>query len=406
MIAQFNTCVGWCNQWSETFWQFNWGMLIQVSILVLALVCVDLLIKPRARAITRYWLWTLVLAKLLLPLQVGTPVSLAYWIAPPATTAANSDANINPVAIRHDEPVPSSIDTIRADVVRPPVATRRAAMPAGHLPASQRFASTPSAVRQVAAQKLNHLHWKAYLLLGWASIVAILIGLITWKALAVRQIVRTSCDATEEFRPMMAPSLKLLGMRQRSVRVRVTERLSSPAICGFWKPTILLPNGLTERLESDQLRLVFVHELAHWTRFDLQFNCLQTFLQVLYFYNPAVWFANAMLRRLREAAVDETVLVATRSGPQQYGNTLLDVAAAELTPAELTLRLIGVVESRRQLAAQDQADCWLAGAKNCQAGTRHALRACRGRTRATSHGGKSVQSDSAGHCKCPQSRRK
>ncbi len=75
-------------------------------------------------------------------------------------------------------------------------------------------------------------------------------------------------------------------------------------------------------------------------------------LQVVYFYNPAVWLANMMIRRLREQAVDETVLVTSGSDAQRYGNTLLAVAAATIKPGEVALRLIGVVESRQRMASR------------------------------------------------------
>ena len=81
-------------------------------------------------------------------------------------------------------------------------------------------------------------------------------------------------------------------------------------------------------------------------------NCIQTLLQILYFYNPAVWLANLIIRRLREQAVDETVLVAAGGQPDRYASTLLDLAAAPLRPLEATLRLTGVVESRNAIAAR------------------------------------------------------
>ncbi|HEV2971383.1 MAG TPA: M56 family metallopeptidase, partial [Pirellulales bacterium] len=142
-----------------------------------------------------------------------------------------------------------------------------------------------------------------------------------------------------------------IGSR-RQVTLKMTDRLGSPAICGFWRPTILLPRGFPAGLDREQVRMVFVHELVHWRRGDLQVNCIQTLLQILYFYSPAVWIANLLIRRLREQAVDETVLVAVRGQSERYAATLLDIAGATLQPAEAMLRLIGVVESRRALSTR------------------------------------------------------
>ena len=134
------------------------------------------------------------------------------------------------------------------------------------------------------------------------------------------------------------------------MRLRISDEVGCPAICGFWRPTILVPGRLVGQLSEDQFQLVFAHELLHWKRWDLQINLLQTLLQIAYFYNPAVWIANAMLRRLREEAVDDAVLIAFGTQQEAYSNTLLDVAAQLLRPVELSLRLVGILESRKALA--------------------------------------------------------
>ena len=72
-------------------------------------------------------------------------------------------------------------------------------------------------------------------------------------------------------------------------------------------------------------------------------------LQVLYFYNPFVWLANAMIRRTWEEAVDETVLVALGGEAKNYSNTLIDIGELALWKADFGLRLVGVAESERIL---------------------------------------------------------
>ncbi len=139
---------------------------------------------------------------------------------------------------------------------------------------------------------------------------------------------------------------------RRRIAVKISNHLNSPAICGLWRPTILLPSDFPGSLDREQVRMVFIHELVHWRRGDLVVNCIQTLLQILYFYNPAVWLANLIIRRLREQAVDETVLVAAGGQPDRYASTLLDLAAAPLASIEATLRLTGVIESRRALSTR------------------------------------------------------
>ena len=78
-------------------------------------------------------------------------------------------------------------------------------------------------------------------------------------------------------------------------------------------------------------------------------NRVQTLLQVVYFYNPLVWLANVIVRRIREQAVDEMVLVTLGPQAKTYSNTLIDIAEIAFFKTSLSLRLIGVVESKKAL---------------------------------------------------------
>ena len=154
--------------------------------------------------------------------------------------------------------------------------------------------------------------------------------------------------------PPLNVACELLDLPARRIRLKISDEVGCPAVCGFWRPTILVPQRLLGRLDGEQLQLVFVHELTHWKRWDLQLNLLQTVLQVVYFYNPAVWFANFVLRRLREEAVDDAVLVALAAPVERYSHTLIDVAEHAARPLELNVRLIGILESRKALANRIQ----------------------------------------------------
>jgi len=135
-----------------------------------------------------------------------------------------------------------------------------------------------------------------------------------------------------------------IGWR-RHVGLRLTDAIPSPAVCGFHKPTVLIPVRLLKKLSPERLRSALIHEIAHIKRGDLWVNGLQTLVQVVYFYNPFVWFANAMIRRVCE----ETVLVTLGGDAEDYSDTLLDISETVFRRTALGLRLIGVAESRRTL---------------------------------------------------------
>ncbi len=90
--------------------------------------------------------------------------------------------------------------------------------------------------------------------------------------------------------------------------------------------------------------------MAHFKRGDLWLRHAQILLQVFYWYNPLLWLANAIIRRLREQAVDEMVLVEMREEAPAYPATLLQVARLMLERPALGLGLLGILESRNALA--------------------------------------------------------
>jgi bla regulator protein BlaR1 len=102
------------------------------------------------------------------------------------------------------------------------------------------------------------------------------------------------------------------------------ERVGLEHLAGVRHPTILLPPGLTDRLTPEQLRFVFLHELAHVRRHDPLAEWLLALLTALHWFNPAVWIAARLYRADREIARDAMVLRAV--GPDRrldYGRTLL-----------------------------------------------------------------------------------
>src|SRR5262249_2718560 len=106
---------------------------------------------------------------------------------------------------------------------------------------------------------------------------------------------------------------------------------------------------LAERLTQDQLRAVLLHELLHLKRGDLLVNCAQALLQVLYWWHPLLWLTNARIRRLREEAVDDAVMLVLGQDGETYAPTLIEVARFSLQRSLTSLGLVGIFESKHAL---------------------------------------------------------
>jgi ankyrin repeat protein/beta-lactamase regulating signal transducer with metallopeptidase domain len=94
----------------------------------------------------------------------------------------------------------------------------------------------------------------------------------------------------------------------RPVRLLESALIEVPTLIGWLRPTILIPVALFAGMTPDQLEAIFAHELAHVRRYDYLINLLQTILETVLFYHPAIWWISRMLREERENCCDDLAL--------------------------------------------------------------------------------------------------
>jgi beta-lactamase regulating signal transducer with metallopeptidase domain len=141
--------------------------------------------------------------------------------------------------------------------------------------------------------------------------------------------------------------------QQMGVRTPITlietAAVDGPCLFGFLRPRLLLPPGFTSGFSLDELRYVFLHELAHVKRHDILLGWLMAFLQILHWFNPLVWLAFSRMRVDRELACDALALShAEDKDNKPYGRTIVKL----LEHFGNSLRapsLAGIVEEKQQM---------------------------------------------------------
>jgi len=289
-------------------------MTLQVAALTAVLLALDRLLRDRTRAALRYGLWMLVTVKLLLPTDLLSPTALAYWIIPQV---------VSPIRT-----FPFSIPANGGETAGQVVPAAAEAVSTQFTPAA------PSLEPQVG------------ILAVWA-VGTLALGV--WVAVRNRRVTRlcrTAEPAPEELVRLFLDTARSLGLK-RVPALRLTHLPHSPALCGLLRPVVLLPGALVGQIDREALRNVFLHELIHLRRRDPWFNALQVAVQVAWWWNPLVWFANARIRALREAAVDEAVIL--EADGADYPSTLVAVARHCSAPSSLALAFLGILESPGRL---------------------------------------------------------
>ncbi len=329
-----NSCVTALNGIGRGFCGYAAGIFVQSSVLIVLLLIIDFLLRKRVRAVFRYCVWMLVFVKLILPPTLSLPTGIGYWYGDYLST---------------DSPVLQQV----SNVVWPESAGASAPEDfalAAEIAKGQPSQTNPQTAAPItsAVSGLNALTWQAVVFLLWLVGVLVISVLLIQRMFFVKGLIAQSEPVKNRLLDMLNQCRRQVGIG-RNIELRLSNSISSPAVCGLFKPVILIPTALLEKLSPDRLRAVLVHELVHIKRADIWVNLVQTVLQIIYFYNPFVWLANAVVRRVREQAVDEMVLVALGAGAKSYSNTLIDIAEMAFWKTSLSLRLIGVVESKKAL---------------------------------------------------------
>lgn len=315
--GSFSSFVLWFNDTGTSTTAVAVSMSVQLAVLVGVLSGLDWLIRHRARAALRHGLWMLVVIKLLLPVDLLSPTAVAYWVAPWLVTPA---------------------------VRVPRVAAGSATV----------VSEVSHVVGPVGLKTATAAHPKLQLAGGLLLVWVVGCGAwAIWVLLRSREVarpVRDSDEAPEALQTVLAETAAGLGLRSKLPRLRLADTAQGPALCGLFRPVILLPRGLSEQIEVESLRQVLRHELIHLERWDLAWNLLQVCVQIAWWWNPLVWFANARIRSLREAAVDEAVML--EPGADDYPATLVAVARYCAVPPRMPMAFLGVLESGSRLEAR------------------------------------------------------
>ena len=125
------------------------------------------------------------------------------------------------------------------------------------------------------------------------------------------------------------PAFKVLITSK--VRLRLSDEIDSPLLCGVFRLTILLPADIVEWTTPSERSAMIQHELAHVERLDPFVNLFQTALRVVFFFHPLVRFASRQLSLERELACHDRV-VALGTNAKTYAEGLLKVAERSLMP--------------------------------------------------------------------------
>jgi beta-lactamase regulating signal transducer with metallopeptidase domain/ketosteroid isomerase-like protein len=326
------------NEWGRIFCHHAFWMLIQAGVLVAVLWVADRLLRRHLKASIRYAIWLLVLIKLVLPVNFRLPSGIGYWIQWPTP---NDSATVQEIPMERAAAFVENAGSVVSEsqeAAQPPAISNETLLAVSAI-------VRPEMTTEASVLTLSVRGW---ILAVWMAGISGLFAVLCIQWMLLKRMIGRSRNVPADVAQSFSRCKSALSITD-TIRICQSDDVSGPAVCGLLRPTILIPSSLINRLEHDQLETVLLHELIHIQRHDLWVNMIQTLLQLFYFYNPFVRLANHFIRKTREQANDEHVLVQLNGRRDHYSAALVEVAAAVVGRPAFAVRLIGVAESKKQL---------------------------------------------------------
>lgn len=179
-----------------------------------------------------------------------------------------------------------------------------------------------------------------YLLPLWGSGVLLFllrlnVGLLVARRMALSASLAVARDQGELFQSVV----RRLGV-SRPVRLLRSASVQVPVVIGWLRPVVLLPLNSLAGLSTTQIEAIFAHEIAHIRRHDYLVGVLQSIVEALLFYHPAVWWISRQIRKERELCCDDAAVQVTGSAVT-YAQALYLLAERRLTAPAVTLSTHG-----------------------------------------------------------------
>jgi bla regulator protein blaR1 len=155
--------------------------------------------------------------------------------------------------------------------------------------------------------------------------------------------------------PVQGREVSALRALDSRMRLALSAQRMEPAVFGVFRPVLLLPAGISAKLDDRQFRAILIHELCHARRRDNLAAALHMIAEAVFWFHPVVWWVGARMLEERERACDEEVL-RRGAGPAEYASGILRVCeyclesplpcASGVTGADLKRRIEEIAANR------------------------------------------------------------
>ncbi len=206
--------------------------------------------------------------------------------------------------------------------------------------------------------------WTEILVLTWAAgFIGVMAWLLGSHLLLQRWVAQKAKPADAMVARLFHDCCERMNIAD-AVALAEVPHLMTAAVCGWWRPQILIPADLRQTHSADEIRGILLHELAHVKRWDVLWTWLGLMVCALHWFNPLAWLTLRRFHADREILCDRAALDhLTTPQREAYAPALFKTLQQAIAPQpaalvpffrnrhEIHQRILTIMKPTRSLAA-------------------------------------------------------
>lgn len=281
------------------------------------IILIKALFKNRFNAVWHYYIWFLLIIRLIIPYAPESSLSI-FNLLSPASQRIGISQNVS-----------RSIDTdILLSFINEESAVNKDTIINNNSNIQNESIEKENGEKENSVlSKKNSIRFNYYMVsIIWliGAIIMLLYTLIVNTGFLLKINKQPQCKEEnilrnfDECKSMMNVHIKIPVIYDRS--------LKTPSLFGLIRPKLLIPSEIINNLSEEEKRYVFLHELAHFKRKDILINWIMMLVQILHWFNPIVWYAFYKMHEDCEIACDAYVLSQLKPVEyKKYGETIINL---------------------------------------------------------------------------------
>lgn len=177
------------------------------------------------------------------------------------------------------------------------------------------------------AMSVNISNIYFFIFVLWLLICAIILGFIFVNSFRFKtRIIKSGYKPDNKLNIIIETCRKQLKMKNNKFNSLIIKGGHGAFVVGSVKPYMIISQDICNEFNDEEIKYVLLHEIVHLKRKDIMLKFIMIIFCCIYWFNPFIWIARAIMMNDMELSCDEKVLSSlNKKEIQGYGKTIIKV---------------------------------------------------------------------------------